>query len=145
MISRENVVSRSFPKNTAITYKGTKINVIDTPGHADFGGEVERVLKMVNGVILVVDAFEGVMPQTKFVLAKALELGLKPVVIINKIDKPARRLAEVEDELSDLFLELATDDSQLQYPIYYAIGRDGKIMERNSCKHRRRRRFDANF
>ncbi len=81
---------------------------------------------MADGVLLIVDAQEGPMPQTKFVLAKALELGLKPVVIINKIDKPARRIAEVEDELSDLFLELATDDSQLQYPIYYAIGRDGK-------------------
>ena len=113
-------------KQTSIFYGDYKINIIDTPGHADFSGEVERTLNMADGVLLIVDAQEGPMPQTKFVLAKALELGLKPVVIINKIDKPARRLAEVEDELSDLFLELATDDSQLQYPIYYAIGRDEK-------------------
>ncbi len=103
-----------------------KINIIDTPGHADFSGEVERTLNMADGVLLIVDAQEGPMPQTKFVLSKALELGLKPVVLINKIDKPARRIDEVEDELSDLFLELATDDSQLHYPVYYAIGREGK-------------------
>ena len=102
---------------------------IDTPGHADFSGEVERTLNMADGVLLVVDAQEGPMPQTKFVLSKALELGLKPVVIINKIDKPARRIAEVEDELADLFLELATDESQLHYPIYYAAARDGKAWE----------------
>ena len=113
-------------KQTSIFYGDYKINIIDTPGHADFSGEVERTLNMADGVLLIVDAQEGPMPQTKFVLAKALELGLKPVVIINKIDKPARRIAEVEDELSDLFLDLATDDSQWQYPIYYAIGRDGK-------------------
>lgn len=113
-------------KQTSIYYGDYKINVIDTPGHADFSGEVERTLNMADGVLLIVDAQEGPMPQTKFVLSKALELGLKPVVVINKIDKPARRIAEVEDELSDLFLELATDDSQLQYPIYYAIGREGK-------------------
>lgn len=115
--------SGSSADNTAETYK---INIIDTPGHADFSGEVERTLQMADGVLLIVDAQEGPMPQTKFVLSKALELGLKPVVVINKIDKPARRIAEVEDELSDLFLELATDDSQLHYPVYYAIGRDGK-------------------
>ena len=113
-------------KQTSIYYGDYKINIIDTPGHADFSGEVERTLNMADGVLLIVDAQEGPMPQTKFVLAKALELGLKPVVVMNKIDKPARRIAEVEDELSDLFLELATDDSQLQYPVYYAIGRDGK-------------------
>lgn len=113
-------------KQTSIYYDDYKINIIDTPGHADFSGEVERTLNMADGVLLIVDAQEGPMPQTKFVLSKALELGLKPVVIINKIDKPARRIAEVEDELADLFLELATDDSQLHYPIYYAIGRDGK-------------------
>jgi GTP-binding protein len=113
-------------KQTSIYYGDYKINIIDTPGHADFSGEVERTLNMADGVLLVVDAQEGPMPQTKFVLSKALELGLKPVVIINKIDKPARRIAEVEDELADLFLELATDDSQLHYPVYYAIGREGK-------------------
>lgn len=113
-------------KQTSIYHDDYKINVIDTPGHADFSGEVERTLNMADGVLLIVDAQEGPMPQTKFVLGKALELGLKPVVVINKIDKPARRIDEVEDELSDLFLELATDDSQLQYPIYYAIGREGK-------------------
>lgn len=113
-------------KQTSIFYGDYKINVIDTPGHADFSGEVERTLNMADGVLLIVDAQEGPMPQTKFVLEKALEVGLKPVVIINKIDKPARRVAEVEDELADLFLELATDESQLHYPVYYAIGRDGK-------------------
>ena len=113
-------------KQTSVYYGDYKINIIDTPGHADFSGEVERTLNMADGVILIVDSQEGPMPQTKFVLTKALELGLKPVVVINKIDKPARRVAEVEDELADLFLELATDDSQLQYPIYYAIGREGK-------------------
>lgn len=116
-------------KQTSIFYGDYKINIIDTPGHADFSGEVERTLNMADGVLLIVDAQEGPMPQTKFVLSKALELGLKPVVVINKIDKPARRIAEVEDELSDLFLELATDDSQLQYPIYYAIGREGKAWQ----------------
>ena len=113
-------------KTTAITYDGYKINIIDTPGHADFSGEVERTLQMADGVLLVVDAAEGPMPQTRFVLAKALELGLKPIVIINKIDKPARRIEEVKDEVADLFLELATSDDQLNYPVYYAIGRDGK-------------------
>jgi GTP-binding protein len=113
-------------KQTAVYYGDYKINIIDTPGHADFSGEVERTLNMADGVLLIVDAQEGPMPQTKFVLSKALELGLKPVVVINKIDKPSRRIAEVEDEVSDLFLELAVDDSQLQYPIYYAIGREGK-------------------
>ena len=113
-------------KTTAITYNGYKINIIDTPGHADFSGEVERTLQMADGVLLVIDAAEGPMPQTRFVLAKALELGLKPIVIINKIDKPARRIEEVKDEVADLFLELATSDDQLDYPVYYAIGRDGK-------------------
>ena len=113
-------------KQTSIYHGDYKINIIDTPGHADFSGEVERTLNMADGVLLIVDAQEGPMPQTKFVLSKALELGLKPVVVINKIDKPARRIDEVEDELADLFLELATDDSQLHYPIYYAIGREGK-------------------
>ena len=113
-------------KQTAVFYDGYKINIIDTPGHADFSGEVERTLNMADGVILVVDAQEGPMPQTKFVLQKALDLKLRPVVVINKIDKPAARIEEVKDEISDLFLELATDESQLNYPIYYAIARDGK-------------------
>lgn len=113
-------------KQTTVYWNEYKINIIDTPGHADFSGEVERTLNMADGVLLIVDAQEGPMPQTKFVLGKALQLGLKPVVIINKIDKPAARIAEVEDEISDLFLELAIDDSQLHYPVYYAIGRDGK-------------------
>lgn len=113
-------------KTTAITYDGYKINIIDTPGHADFSGEVERTLQMADGVLLIVDAAEGPMPQTKFVLSKALELGLKPLVIINKIDKPARRIEEVKDEIANLFLELATTDDQLDYPIYYAVGRNGK-------------------
>lgn len=113
-------------KQTSVYYGDYKINVIDTPGHADFSGEVERTLNMADGVILVVDSQEGPMPQTKFVLSKALELGLKPVVMINKIDKPSRRIDEVLDEVSELFLELAIDDSQLHYPVYYAIGREGK-------------------
>lgn len=117
-------------KQTSIFYGDYKINIIDTPGHADFSGEVERTLNMADGVLLIVDAQEGPMPQTKFVLSKSLELGLKPVVIINKIDKPSRRINEVLDEVSDLFLELAISDDQLQYPVYYAIGRDGKAWKK---------------
>ena len=113
-------------KQTAVFYDGYKINIIDTPGHADFSGEVERTLGMADGVLLIVDAQEGPMPQTKFVLQKALGLHLKPVVIINKIDKPAARIPEVLDEISDLFLELATSEDQLNYPVYYAIARDGR-------------------
>ena len=113
-------------KQTTVEYEGYKINIVDTPGHADFSGEVERTLNMADGVLLIVDAQEGPMPQTKFVLSKALALGLKPIVIINKIDKPSARLAEVEDEVADLFLELAISDDQLHYPTYFAIGRDGK-------------------
>ncbi len=113
-------------KQTSVYYKDYKINIIDTPGHADFSGEVERTLNMADGVLLIVDAQEGPMPQTKFVLQKALSLHLKPVVIINKIDKPAARIDEVESEIADLFLELASDESQLNYPIYYAVARDGK-------------------
>lgn len=113
-------------KQTTVFWHDYKINIVDTPGHADFSGEVERTLNMADGVLLIVDAQEGPMPQTKFVLSKALELGLKPVVVINKIDKPAQRVSEVEDEISNLFLELAVDESQLHYPVYYAIGRDGK-------------------
>ena len=113
-------------KQTCVYYNGYKINIIDTPGHADFSGEVERTLNMADGVLLIVDAQEGPMPQTKFVLKKALDLKLKPVVIINKIDKPASRIEAVKDEIADLFLELATDESQLSYPIYYAIAKQGR-------------------
>jgi len=113
-------------KNTAVDYKGTKINIIDTPGHADFGGEVERTLDMADGAILVIDAQEGPMPQTKFVLKKALSLGLKLIVVINKIDKRDARADEVIDETNDLFLDLATDEDHLEFPIYYADGRAGK-------------------
>ncbi len=113
-------------KQTSVYYGDYKINIIDTPGHADFSGEVERTLNMADGVLLIVDAQEGPMPQTKFVLSKALELGLQTVVVVNKIDKPSRRIDEVIDEVADLFLELAVDDSQLYYPTYFAIGREGK-------------------
>ena len=113
-------------KQTCVYYDGYKINIIDTPGHADFSGEVERTLNMADGVLLIVDAQEGPMPQTKFVLSKALNLGLKPVVVINKIDKPAARVNEVLSEIESLFLELATDESQLFYPVYYAIAREGR-------------------
>lgn len=112
-------------KNTAVMHNGIKINIVDTPGHADFGGEVERVLKMVDSVLLVVDAFEGAMPQTKFVLKKALELKLKPIVVINKIDRQDSRPHEVIDEVFDLFVELGAEDSQLDFPIVYCSARDG--------------------
>ena len=112
-------------KNTAVTYGDVKINIIDTPGHADFGGEVERVLKMVDGVILLVDAFEGVMPQTRFVLRKALDLNLKPIVVLNKIDRPGARPDAVVDEVIDLFFDLAANDDQLGFPVVYASGKQG--------------------
>lgn len=112
-------------KNTAVTYKGVKINIVDTPGHADFGGEVERVLTMVDGVLLLVDAFEGPMPQTKFVLRKALAQHLKPIVVINKIDRPDQRVDDVLDEVLELFMELDASDEQLDFPVVYASARDG--------------------
>ncbi|PJI06682.1 MULTISPECIES: translational GTPase TypA [Clostridium] len=112
-------------KNTSVMHEGVKINIVDTPGHADFGGEVERVLKMVDSVLLLVDAFEGPMPQTKFVLKKALELKLKPIVVINKIDKPNARPMEVVDEVLDLFIELGADEDQLDFPIVYASAKAG--------------------
>ena len=115
-------------KNTAIDYRGTKINIIDTPGHADFGGEVERVLNMADGCILLIDAAEGPMPQTRFVLQKALELNLQPIVVINKIDRRDARIDQVFEETQDLFLELATCDAHLNFPTLYAIGRDGVAM-----------------
>ena len=112
-------------KNTAIHYNGIKINIVDTPGHADFGGEVERILTMVDGVLLLVDAFEGCMPQTRFVLSKALALNKKVLVVINKIDRPGARPAEVIDEVLDLFIELGANDDQLEFPVVYASARDG--------------------
>ena len=112
-------------KNTAILYKGVKINIVDTPGHADFGGEVERVLNMVDGVLLLVDAFEGPMPQTKYVLRKALEHKLKPIVVINKIDRPEARVDEVYDEVLELFMELDADDEQLDFPVIYTAAKAG--------------------
>ena len=112
-------------KNTAVMYNGVKINIVDTPGHADFGGEVERILMMVDGVLLLVDAFEGCMPQTRFVLKKALGLGKKPLVVVNKIDRPGARPEEVVDEVLDLFIELGADEDQLEFPVVYASGRDG--------------------
>ena len=123
-IERERGIT-ILSKNTAVTYKGTKINIIDTPGHADFGGEVERVLKMVNGVILVVDAFEGAMPQTKFVLMKALELKLPVIVCINKIDRPEARCDEVVDEVLELLMDLDATDEQLDCPFVYASAKEG--------------------
>ncbi|MCD7708961.1 MAG: translational GTPase TypA, partial [Clostridiales bacterium] len=126
-IERERGIT-ILSKNTAVFYKGIKINIIDTPGHADFGGEVERVLKMVNGVILVVDAFEGTMPQTKFVLMKALALDLPVVVCINKIDRPEARPKEVIDEVLELFMDLDASDEQLDCPFVYASARDGYAM-----------------
>ncbi|MBA2521311.1 MAG: translational GTPase TypA [Chloroflexia bacterium] len=113
-------------KNTAINYHGVKINIIDTPGHADFGGEVERVLNMADGCLLIVDAVEGPMPQTRTVLARALERGLRPIVVINKIDRPAARIDEVIERITDLFLELATEPEQLEFPVLYTIARDGR-------------------
>ena len=115
-----------YSKNAAVEYKGTKINIVDTPGHADFGSEVERVLRSIDSVLLVVDAAEGPMPQTRFVLKKSLELGLKPIVVINKIDKPAADAARCEEQVLELFLELGATDEQSDFPIVYAIGREGR-------------------
>lgn len=118
-----------YAKNTSINYKGTKINIVDTPGHADFGSEVERVLRSIDCVLLVVDAQEGPMPQTRFVLKKSLELGLKPIVIINKIDKPAANPSRCHDEVLELFMDLGANDDQLNFPTIYAIGREGVAMK----------------
>lgn len=123
-IERERGIT-ILSKNTAVTYNGYRINIVDTPGHADFGGEVERILKMVDGVLLMVDAFEGCMPQTRFVLRKALELNKVPVVVINKVDRPGARPYEVADETLSLFIELGATDDQLEFPIIYASARDG--------------------
>jgi len=118
-----------YAKNTSIVYKGTKINIVDTPGHSDFGSEVERVLRAIDTVLLVVDAQEGPMPQTRFVLKKSLELGLKPIVIINKVDKPAANPARAHEEVLELFMELGANDAQLDFPTIYAIGRQGVAMK----------------
>lgn len=119
-----------YAKNASIQYKGTKINIVDTPGHADFGSEVERVLRSIDSVLLVVDAQEGPMPQTRFVLKKSLELGLQPIVVINKIDKPAANPAQTVDAVHELFLELGANDDQFNFPIVYAIGREGVAMKK---------------
>ncbi len=119
-----------YAKNTSIQYKGTKINIVDTPGHADFGSEVERVLRSIDTVLLVVDAQEGPMPQTRFVLKKSLELGIKPILILNKIDKPAANPARAHDEVLELFMELGANDAQLDFPTIYAIGRQGVAMKK---------------
>src|SRR6187549_3609616 len=112
-------------KNTSIRWRGTKINIVDTPGHADFGGEVERIMRMVDGVLLVVDAFDGPMPQTRFVLRKALALRRKPICVINKIDRPGADPLRVHDEVLNLFIELEADESQLDFPVVYVSARDG--------------------
>ena len=112
-------------KTTALDYKGVRINILDTPGHADFGGEVERIMNMVDGVLLVVDAYEGTMPQTRFVLKKALEAGVKPIVVINKVDKPTARVEKVVDEVLDLFIELGADDDQLEFKTAYVSALNG--------------------
>ncbi|MEI6101765.1 MAG: GTP-binding protein, partial [Eubacteriales bacterium] len=112
-------------KNTSTEYMGVKINIVDTPGHADFGGEVERILKMVNGVVLLVDAFEGPMPQTRFVLSKALELNHRVIIVVNKVDRPDARLSEIPNEVFDLLIELDAHEDQLDSPIVYCSGRQG--------------------
>lgn len=134
-IERERGIT-ILAKNTAVTYDGIKINIIDTPGHADFGGEVERVLKMVDGVLLLVDAFEGPMPQTRFVLKKALALNLPAIVVVNKIDRPDARISQVLDEVLELFIDLGADDSQIEFPVVYASAREGfaKINLEDSSK-----------
>src|SRR5690606_10465794 len=123
-IERERGIT-ILAKNTAIQYKDTKINILDTPGHADFGGEVERILRMVDGVLLIVDAYEGCMPQTRFVLKKALEQNLTPIVVVNKIDRDFARPEEVVDEVLELFIELDANDEQLEFPVIYASGIQG--------------------
>ena len=123
-IERERGIT-ILAKTTAINYKGYRINILDTPGHADFGGEVERIMHMVDGVLLVVDAYEGTMPQTRFVLKKALEAGVKPIVAINKVDKPSTRIDEVLDEVLELFIELGADDEQLEFPVVYVSALNG--------------------
>lgn len=123
-IERERGIT-ILSKNTAVRYKGTTINILDTPGHADFGGEVERVMHMVDGALLLVDAYEGPMPQTRFVLKKALEAGVKPIVVLNKIDRPGARPKKVLDDVLELFIELGANDEQLDFPVVYASALNG--------------------
>ena len=123
-IERERGIT-ILAKPTSIIYKDYKINILDTPGHADFGGEVERIMHMVDGVLLLVDAYEGVMPQTKFVLKKALNAGLKPIIVVNKVDKPTARISQVIDEVIELFIELGATDEQLDFPVVYASAING--------------------
>ena len=123
-IERERGIT-ILAKNTSLSYNGNRINIVDTPGHADFGGEVERIMKMVDGVLLLVDAYEGVMPQTRFVLKKALEAKLQPIVVVNKIDKPMARPEAVIDEVLELFIDLGADDDQLEFPVVYASAVNG--------------------
>ena len=123
-IERERGIT-ILSKNTAVKYKDTTINILDTPGHADFGGEVERIMHMVDGALLLVDAYEGPMPQTRFVLKKALEAGVKPIVVLNKIDRPGARPKEVLDEVLELFIELGASDEQLDFPVVYASALNG--------------------
>ena len=123
-------------KCTSVEWKGTRINIVDTPGHADFGGEVERILSMVDGVVLLVDAAEGPLPQTKFVLGKALRLGLRPIVVINKIDRPDARAHEVHDEVFDLFSALEASDEQLDFPTLFASGRQGWAATSLEAEHK---------
>ena len=123
-IERERGIT-ILAKTTAINYKDTRINILDTPGHADFGGEVERIMNMVDGVLLVVDAYEGTMAQTRFVVKKAMEAGVKPIVVVNKIDKPAARPKEVVDEVMDLFIELGADIDDLDFPVVYCSAING--------------------
>ena len=127
-----------YAKNASIIYKGTKINIVDTPGHADFGSEVERVVRSIDSVLLVVDAQEGPMPQTRFVLKKSLELGLKPIVVINKIDKPAADTDKCEEQVLELFLELGANDEQANFKVVYSVGRDGSRDARKCGRYWRR-------
>src|SRR5450755_540440 len=124
-IERERGIT-ILAKNTAVTWKGIKINIVDTPGHADFGGEVERVLNMVDGVLLLIDAVEGPMPQTRFVLRKALEMGLRVIVVINKVDRPNAQPEEALNKTFDLFIELGATEEQADFPVVYAIGLTGR-------------------
>ena len=125
MIWSASAASRSLAKTTSVEWEGHRINIVDTPGHADFGGEVERILHMVDGCIVLVDAAEGPMPQTKFVVGKALKVGLRPIVAVNKIDKPESRPDEVIDEVFDLFANLGATDEQLDFPILYGSAKNG--------------------